>query len=146
MGSKRSNSAASVATLAATAVIVGAMTIGGIGAARAEMTDAGKQAVVSAGRIMFEHRCRSCHADDPASPSYGPSLVGVFGRKAGSVAGFAYSDALKSSGVVWDEPTLKSWMADNKALMPGTRMRHVGVTDADEQMFLLAYLKSLVAK
>jgi cytochrome c len=143
MGSKRSNSAASVATLAATAVIVGAMTIGGIGAARAEMTDAGKQAVVSAGRIMFEHRCRSCHADDPASPSYGPSLVGVFGRKAGSVAGFAYSDALKSAGFVWTAEALRAWMADNTHFMPGTKMRHVGVTDAAEQDFIIAYLTSI---
>jgi cytochrome c len=112
-------------------------------AARAELSETGKQAITKAGQIMFEHRCRSCHADDPAAKSYGPSLIGVVGRKAGSVEGFTYSDALKSSGLVWTDAALKAWMADNKALMPGTRMRHVGITDAEEQEFILAYLKSL---
>ena len=69
-------------------------------AARAELSETGKQAITKAGQIMFEHRCRSCHADDPAAKSYGPSLIGVVGRKAGSVEGFTYSDALKSSGLV----------------------------------------------
>lgn len=111
--------------------------------ARAELSEAGKEAMAKAGKIMFEHRCRSCHADDPAKQSYGPSLIGVVGRKAGSVDGFGYSEALKSSGLVWTEAALKAWMADNKSLMPGTRMRHVGITDADEQDFILAYLKTL---
>ncbi|MFN3869578.1 MAG: c-type cytochrome, partial [Hyphomicrobiaceae bacterium] len=66
--------------------------------AHAELSEAGREAMTKAGKIMFEHRCRTCHADDPAKQSYGPSLVGVVGRKAGSVEGFAYSDALKTSG------------------------------------------------
>ena len=111
--------------------------------ARAELSEAGKEAMTKAGKIMFEHRCRSCHADDPSKQSYGPSLVGVVGRKAGAVEGFAYSDALKASDIVWTEAALKAWMADNKALMPGTRMRHVGITDVDEQDFIMAYLRSL---
>lgn len=111
--------------------------------ARAELSETGKEAVAKAGQIMFEHRCRSCHADDPAAKSYGPSLIGVVGRRAGSLDGFAYSDALRASGLVWTDTALKAWMADNKALMPGTRMRHVGITDVDEQEFILAYLKSL---
>lgn len=111
--------------------------------ARAELSEAGKEAMVKAGKIMFEHRCRSCHADDPAKQSYGPSLVGIVGRKAGALEGFAYSDALKASGIVWTEAALKAWMADNKALMPGTRMRHVGISDVDEQDFIMAYLRSL---
>lgn len=111
--------------------------------ALAELSETGKQAIAKAGQIMFEHRCRSCHADDPAAKSYGPSLIGVVGRKAGSVEGFAYSDALKASGLVWTDAALKAWMADNKTLMPGTRMRHVGITDTEEQEFILAYLKTL---
>lgn len=107
------------------------------------MTPAGEQAMTKGGHVMFEHRCRSCHADDPALKSYGPSLVGIVGRKAASIEGFAYSDAMKASGIVWSEDALRSWMADNKSVLPGTRMRHIGVTDRMEQDLLLSYLKSL---
>lgn len=109
----------------------------------AQTTESGKEATIKAGHYMFEHRCRSCHADDPALKSYGPSLIGVVGRKAGTVEGFTYSDAMKASGLVWNEATLRGWIADNKGLLPGTRMRHVGVTDPKEQDYLLAYLKTL---
>jgi cytochrome c len=111
--------------------------------AQAGMTDAGKKAMQAAGEIMFEQRCRSCHADDPARKAYGPSLIGVIGRKAGSLEGFEYSDAMKNSGIVWNKNTLRAWMADNDGFMPGTRMRHVGIDDRTEQDFLLTYLTSL---
>lgn len=114
--------------------------------AAAEMTEAGKQAMEKAGEIMFEHRCRSCHSDDPDAQSYGPSLLGIVGRKAGTVEGFSYSDTLKNSGLVWNENSLRAWMADNTGVMPGTRMRHVGIDDRAEQDFILAYLKTLSAK
>ena len=109
----------------------------------AQTTETGKEATLKAGQFMFEHRCRSCHADDPALKSYGPSLMGVVGRKAGTVEGFVYSDAMKSSGLVWTEGALRGWIADNTGLLPGTRMRHVGVTDSKEQDYLIAYLKTL---
>jgi len=107
------------------------------------MTPAGEQAMHKAGQVMFEHRCRSCHADDPALKSYGPSLIGIVGRKAGSVEGFTYSEAMKSSGIVWTEDVLRGWIKENTSILPGTRMRHVGVTDKLEQDFLLDYLKTL---
>lgn len=113
------------------------------GVAQAGMTDAGKKAMQAAGEIMFEQRCRSCHADDPARKAYGPSLIGVIGRKAGSLEGFEYSDAMKNSGIVWNKNTLRAWMADNDGFMPGTRMRHVGIDDRTEQDFLLTYLTNL---
>lgn len=109
----------------------------------AAMTPAGEDAMNKAGQVMFEHRCRSCHADDPAKKSYGPSLVGIFGRKAASVEGFAYSDAMKASGIVWDEAALRKWIADNTEVMPGTRMKHMSITDKNEQDFILSYLKAL---
>jgi len=109
----------------------------------AQTTPAGKEATIAAGHVMFEHRCRVCHADDPSLKSYGPSLVGVIGRKAGTQEGFAYSDALRSSGIVWTPEALRAWMANNTGLLPGTRMRHVGVTDREEQDFLLAYIATL---
>lgn len=111
--------------------------------ANAEMTKAGQKAVVAAGKIMFEQRCRSCHAEDPSKQSYGPSLIGVIGRKSGSLEGFNYSDAMKASDIVWSADTLRKWIAGNDDYMPGTRMRHVGITDTAEQDFLIAYIKTL---
>lgn len=107
------------------------------------MSPAGEEAMTKAGHVMFDHRCRSCHSDDPSKQSYGPSLVGVFGRKAASVEGFAYSDAMKASGVTWTEDALRNWIADNTGVMPGTRMKHMNITDRTEQDFIISYLKSL---
>ena len=108
-----------------------------------QVSETGKHAMIKAGQTMFEHRCRSCHADDASLKSYGPSLVGVIGRKAGSIEGFTYSDALRSSGLVWTAESLRAWMANNTGIMPGTRMRHVGITDTSEQDFILEYLRSI---
>jgi cytochrome c len=107
---------------------------------------AAEEAYVKAGKVMFEHRCRICHADDLALKSYGPPLVGVVGRKAGSYPGFEYSEAMKKAGFVWTAGGLRSWMADNTHMLPGTKMRHVGVTDAGEQDLIAAYLASLSPK
>ncbi|MCB1529326.1 MAG: c-type cytochrome [Hyphomicrobiaceae bacterium] len=111
--------------------------------AASAMSPAGNEAMNKAGEVMFDHRCRSCHADDPARSSYGPSLVGIVGRKAGTVEGFAYSDAMKSSGIVWTEDALRGWISDNTGVMPGTRMKHMSISDKTEQDFLITYLKSL---
>ncbi|GJM03881.1 MAG: hypothetical protein DHS20C08_23820 [Rhodomicrobium sp.] len=111
--------------------------------AMADMSKAGKEAMVAAGHIMFKHRCQSCHSNNLSKPSYGPTLKKVYGRKAGSIVGFNYSDALRKSGIVWNETTLRKWISSNKEMMPGTRMRHVGVTDKAEQNFLIEYLKHI---
>lgn len=126
-------------TLAGAAIALAA----GLAAPASAESETGKQAKIAAGKIMFNHRCHSCHADDPAQKAYGPSLVGVIGRKAGSLEGFEYSDAMKKSGVVWTAETLRAWIADNKGFLPGTRMRHVGIKDTAEQDFLIAYISSL---
>lgn len=115
----------------------------GAGGVNAGMSEQGQAAMAKAGQELFVHRCHVCHSEDPEAKTYGPSLVGVVGRKAGSVEGYAYSDALKNSGIVWTEAAIKAWMADNTSIMPGTRMRHVGIKDPTEQEFILAYLKSL---
>ena len=114
-----------------------------ISAPASAMSPAGEEAMTKAGQVMFDHRCRSCHADDPGKQSYGPSLVGIFGRKAGTVEGFAYSDAMKTSGIVWTEDALRNWIADNTGFMPGTRMKHMAIADKNEQDFIISYLKSL---
>ncbi len=100
-------------------------------------------APVTAGAAVFKEHCSRCHDDNATRQSYGPSLAGIIGRKAATQEGFAYSDALKSSGLVWTEEAVRAWIANNTGLLPGTRMRHVGITDPGEQDTLLAYLKSL---
>jgi cytochrome c len=102
-------------------------------------------AIIAAGQKEFQNRCERCHDDGTATDrrAYGPSLKGVVGRKAGSIDGFAYSKALKESGLVWTDEQIRAWMSNNTGLLPGTRMRHVGITDPGEQDLILAYLKSL---
>ncbi len=95
------------------------------------------------GKVLFAHNCHACHSEDSARNTFGPSLSGVVGRKAASVPRFAYSDAMKASGLVWNEDNLRMWIADNVKLVPGTRMRHVAISDKAEQDYILAYLNTL---
>lgn len=96
----------------------------------------------AAGQEIFK-KCSACHSSDGSKNTFGPSLVGVVNRKAASLPRFAYSDALKKSGLTWTEANLRRWVAGNDILVPDTRMRHVQITDKAEQNYLLAYLKSL---
>ena len=96
----------------------------------------------AAGQQLFS-KCSACHSIDSSKNAFGPSLVGVVGRKAASLPRFAYSDALSQSGITWTEENLRKWIAGNDEFVPGTRMRHVEITDRAEQDFLIAYLKTL---
>ena len=64
----------------------------------------------------------------------------MFGRKAGSVPAYAYSAALKASGIVWNESTLDRWLADPQAMVPGTKMTF-SVDDAQDRADVIAFLK-----
>ncbi len=98
---------------------------------------------VEAGETLFLSECRRCHAPGATDPSYGPQLDGVVGRRAGTVDGYEYSEALAGSGIVWTPAALRAWMEDNDGFMPGTKMRHVGIEDRTVQDFILAYLSSI---
>ena len=75
-------------------------------------------------------------------PSHaGPNLHGVFGRKAGTAAGFEFSDEMKKSGIVWDEATMAEYNRDPKGKVPGTKMLFNGVKNAGQLADLVAYLK-----
>jgi cytochrome c len=82
--------------------------------------------------------CAACHSID--ENEVGPKHRGVFGRRAGAVADYAYSPALKRSGITWDEATLDRWLANPSALVPGTKM-FFKVDDAQARADLIAYLK-----
>jgi cytochrome c2 len=76
----------------------------------------------------------------------GPSLTGVVGRPAASVAGFPYSDALKKSGLTWTEDNLRAWIAEPSHTVPGTLMPHVSLSDRAEQLYVIACFKTLSGK
>lgn len=113
-----------------------------LGAASVASAASDEEIKAQAGKVVFDHKCHVCH-DTKKTTTYGPSLVGVYGRKAGTLTNYAYSDAMKAAGFVWTEETLRAWMANNTGVVPGTRMRHVGVTDPAEQDFIIAYLRAL---
>jgi cytochrome c len=88
-------------------------------------------------------QCASCHqVGANARGGFGPQLNGLFGRRAGSTPDFAYSDAMKHSGIVWDERTLSAFVRDPGKLVPGTRMRFWGIGDDNRIAALLAYLRT----
>lgn len=95
-----------------------------------------------AGEKAFKKLCATCHTVEAGKNRVGPSLHGVFGRKAGQVQGFKYSDANAKSGVTLDEAYLEQYLTDPKAAMPGNKMVFAGVKNADERKALIEYLKS----
>lgn len=94
------------------------------------------------GQRVFNQQCRACHTleKDGAQPA-GPNLHGVFGRKAGTAPGYEFSEAMKKSGIVWDEATMAEYNRDPKAKVPGTKMVFNGVKNAGQLADLVAYLK-----
>jgi cytochrome c len=90
--------------------------------------------------------CKACHQiGEGAKNAIGPELNGVVGRKAGSVAGYSYSDANKNSGITWDESNLAVYLKDPKAKVPGTKMIFAGIKDEQKVQDLIAYLKQFDA-
>ncbi|MCY1670230.1 c-type cytochrome [Novosphingobium sp. SL115] len=87
--------------------------------------------------------CKSCHSPEKGKNMVGPSLFGVFGTKAGEVAGFNFSPAMKASGLTWDEATLDEYLAGPMKKVPGTKMTYAGQPDAAKRKELIEYIKSL---
>jgi cytochrome c len=89
------------------------------------------------GKTLYQ-ACEACHSID--ENDLGPRHRGVVGRRAGSIEDYAYSTALKNSGLTWDEPTLDRWLINPSALVPGTKM-FFQIGDAQSRADLIAYLK-----
>jgi cytochrome c len=90
--------------------------------------------------------CIACHSLKPDRNMTGPSLAGVWGRKAGSLASFErYSPALKSSNVVWDETSLDVWLKSPAGFIPHNRMVFPGIPDVRQRADLIAFLKQASA-
>ncbi|MDX6750836.1 cytochrome c family protein [Geminicoccaceae bacterium 1502E] len=86
-------------------------------------------------------RCAACHVVDKEMNRVGPHLVGLFGREAGSVEGYRYSDAMKESGVTWDEETIDKYVENPKSFIPKNKMSFPGLKKEEDRQDLIAYLK-----
>ena len=94
------------------------------------------------GAQLFQ-QCMACRSVQPGEHMTGPSLAHVFGHKAASTEGFQrYSEALKRSGVVWNEATLDKWLANPERLVPGTSMTFPGLKSEKDRQDVVAYLKA----
>lgn len=99
----------------------------------------------AAGATVFK-KCMSCHAvGEGAQNKQGPELNGLIGRPAASAAGYQYSDAMKASGLTWDEPTLTQYLKSPKAMVPGTKMAFPGLKADADIANVIAYLRQFAA-
>jgi cytochrome c2 len=114
------------------AAMVLMMTLITVGAARADGDPV-------RGATRFQE-CAACHKLDAGANEVGPSLHGVFTRKAGELADFRFSPAMKRSGIVWTPETLEKYIADPQAMVPANRMPYAGMTSANDRADLIAYL------
>lgn len=108
----------------------------------AATTAAHAQGDAARGEKRFEE-CASCHTTVRGDNGVGPSLFGMFDRKAGELADFRYSPALKRSGITWTAQTLDEFVADPQKKVPGNRMPYAGLPDARERADLIAYLQKV---
>ena len=86
------------------------------------------------------HRCQGCHSID--RNRIGPMHKGLFGRRAGSLPDFDYSDAMKNSGIVWTEATLDQFLQGPRKMVPGTKLTFVGIPKPQDRADLIAYLEA----
>jgi cytochrome c len=95
------------------------------------------------GEVLFKQRCLICHQPNPGGKNgVGPALYGAFGRKAGQAPGFAYSDNLKASGVVWTPQKLNQWIQKPTSLVPGVKMMLAPVSAAKDRADIIAFLRT----
>ena len=102
----------------------------------------GQAADVEAGKAVFK-KCALCHTTEAGKNKIGPSLFGVVGRKAASLESYNYSDAMKKYDNAWDPQTLNTYLADPRAVVPGTKMIFPGIKEEKERQDVIAYLETL---
>jgi cytochrome c len=113
-------------------------------AAQRPATTPEPNALLARGEKLFA-KCRACHSLEPGGRNkVGPRLHGLFGRTAGSVPDYRYSEALKKSGIVWNEQSLDLFLAGTTEMVPGTKM-YAGLSVAQDRRALIAFLKQATA-
>jgi len=100
---------------------------------------------VKKGAKVFK-KCKACHVVDKEKNKVGPHLVGLFGRKAGTLEGYKYSKAMIEYGVEWDEETLAAYLAAPKKVVKGTKMAFAGLKKEEQIEDVIAYLEEATAK
>jgi cytochrome c len=94
------------------------------------------------GRLLFFY-CSACHTLKSGEPDkVGPNLAGVVGATAGTRGTYAYSAALRHSGIVWTDATLDTWLTQPMAFVPGTKMAFIGLPYERDRQTIIAYLKA----
>jgi cytochrome c len=94
------------------------------------------------GEARFQD-CAACHKLEAGANSVGPSLHGIFERKAGALSDFRYSPAIKRSGIAWTPVTLDKFIADPQAMVPANRMPYAGMANPGDRADLIAYLQKM---
>ncbi|RVT94762.1 c-type cytochrome [Sphingomonas crocodyli] len=117
-------------------VILGAMALAATSTGAFAAGDAAK------GKTVFA-RCMACHKTVAGQNGLGPSMAGIVGRKAATVAGFNYSPAMKGSGLTWTTANLDAYLTKPTAKVPGTRMIFMGIPKPEDRENLIAYLATL---
>ena len=133
----------------AVALIAGALMLAALcrgqdaapGGGKAAADDLARGGNLARGSDPFS-QCAVCHSVD-GSIGTGPTLKGLFGRTAGSVAGFRYSRAMRGAGITWDAESLDRYLQSPQDFVPGNVMPFSGVPDPGERARLIAYLRSL---
>jgi len=93
------------------------------------------------GSNLFDEQCGQCHSLQSNASGIGPNLHKLFGRTAGTLAGYNYSAALKNSGVVWDETTLDAFIKAPQNYIPGNTMPYAGLADDQARASLITFMK-----
>lgn len=106
---------------------------------------AAADAELAAGERVFRNQCMGCHAVEAGLNRAGPTLHGLFGRKAGSLEGFNYSRAMREADLVWTPETLDAFLAEPNAVVPGTIMVFWGLR-SDDRRRVIAYLEAAAAE
>jgi cytochrome c len=94
------------------------------------------------GERLFNQQCKACHTVEKGGRNgVGPNLFGLFGSKAAAVEGFSFSEAMKNSGITWDDKTVAEYLKDPKAKVPNGKMAYAGLKQDAQLEDLVAYLK-----
>lgn len=122
---------------------LGGFVIGTVGFVAAGVSHAAVIGDAGRGAKIYEQKCTGCHSIE--ANRIGPAHRGVYGRKAGSAPGFAYSPGVKNSKIIWTEPTLDRWLTNPQGTIPGARMGF-RLADAALRADVIAFLKTQTAK